>query len=836
MNLYICLFLILVCIAGVKAEIVVPDDFASIQAAIDNASSGSIIVVKDGVYKENIVIRKPITLVSKNGASKCIIKALNHRNALKIEASNVKISGFTIKGSGNFTINSYALIVSDAKNVTVSNNVIKKNFHGIALINTTNSIIENNVIVENNLGVSIFTSKGIYLRNSSKNLILNNIVEKNHVGMVLKRSYNNTIKNNLFKDNSYRNHKGVYLDSSNKNILENNRFINNSLFIYDSYRNIVKNNIVNGKPLVYFENTSNVTISNAGQVILINCSRIEIKNSKFSRIYSGVLLWNTSKSKIINNTFTQLDCGIDLYHSNKNLILNNNFKGYGFNGMYLYNSSENEMQNNVFDGLLDGLYGQNILLISGIHLVNSENNTILNNIFRKNTEALVFWNSCCNEVYLNALYQNQIDVNLYDSYDNLFYTFDPVAYEYGGKVLINRLGNYWDRHEGEDLNRDGIGDAPYLLQDLNLENNIFDQYPLVNFPLTYGLENGVIVVPSHFSDIRSAIKNAKDGDTIIVKRGTYKGFLVNKRVKIIGLGKPKIVGGVKIFSECTLKGFTIMNSTYGILIHANNVVIKENEILNNKYGIYIEGAKRYDWTRCPFDEIEPKTTNVSIENNNIENNNFGIFLFGASGNNIIGNSMINNCLALNLISSPDNLIYLNSFIGNQNDVHDDSNNFYSSDRTFRYWHNGYLQISHLGNYWNKYNGSDSDNDGVFDEEYESPNITDSYPLAKESKYYTHGDLYISDINAYLVNNYLRFDVKIGCEGKDINEPIFVAAYVDGKLIGIKLFVTPMSKVTFNYAWNLRDCELLFFVDSSNVIEEFSENNNIVRLTLHDLLT
>src|SRR5258708_6649176 len=51
---------------GSGTALKVPDDYATIQAAIDAAQAGDIIQVRSGVYNESLTINKPVTLVAEN--------------------------------------------------------------------------------------------------------------------------------------------------------------------------------------------------------------------------------------------------------------------------------------------------------------------------------------------------------------------------------------------------------------------------------------------------------------------------------------------------------------------------------------------------------------------------------------------------------------------------------------------------------------------------------------------------------------------------------------------------------------------------------------------------
>ncbi|MFZ2071412.1 MAG: hypothetical protein WAV32_07450, partial [Halobacteriota archaeon] len=83
-----------------SATIYVPDNYTTIQAAVDAASPGDTIIVIDGTYIENVDVSKRLTIKSENGAEKTIVQAANpDDHVFEVTADYVNISGFTVKGT-----------------------------------------------------------------------------------------------------------------------------------------------------------------------------------------------------------------------------------------------------------------------------------------------------------------------------------------------------------------------------------------------------------------------------------------------------------------------------------------------------------------------------------------------------------------------------------------------------------------------------------------------------------------------------------------------------------------------------------------------------------------
>jgi hypothetical protein len=58
-----------------SAIIHVPDDYAKIQWAVDNASTGDTIIVGNGTYSENVDVSKSLTIKSESGTETTIVQA-----------------------------------------------------------------------------------------------------------------------------------------------------------------------------------------------------------------------------------------------------------------------------------------------------------------------------------------------------------------------------------------------------------------------------------------------------------------------------------------------------------------------------------------------------------------------------------------------------------------------------------------------------------------------------------------------------------------------------------------------------------------------------------------
>ena len=199
-----------------------------IQAAVDNATAGETICVKDGIYNENVNVNKRLTIRSENGSASTIVNASNPNDCVfDVTVDYVNISGLTVQNATG-TEKAGILLSNNVDHCNISNNNASNNYYGIWLYGSSNNNLRNNTANSN--------QNGIYLSSSSNNNLTSNTANSNdNYGIVLAaKSNNNPLTSNTA--NSNNNDYGIWLSSYN-NIIYNNYF-NNTNNAWDGGNNV----------------------------------------------------------------------------------------------------------------------------------------------------------------------------------------------------------------------------------------------------------------------------------------------------------------------------------------------------------------------------------------------------------------------------------------------------------------------------------------------------------------------------------------------------------------------------------------------------------------------
>ncbi|KYK22334.1 hypothetical protein AYK25_02730 [Thermoplasmatales archaeon SM1-50] len=493
-----------------------PGNYSKIQDAIDNASEGDTVFVYNdsSPYYENVHVNKSIRLIGEEKSSTWI-DAKQNGTVIEINADNVNITNFSIQHSGR---EDNAGIKLFGNNCNVSSNIISNNNFGICVCYTTDNIIHSNDLRNNNDdNIHLYYTNhssiqhniisrvdgytiGILSVCCNNNTICNNTVNKTYHGIYISASTNstlvansvigcrwkaiiltdapdNTIKGNFLRQPIYYNYAcDITLTDSPRCIVENNTLYS-GILIDESYPNIILNNFVQGKPLVYLDEKSDVVIDyTCGQIILINCSNITVKNQNIQQTVRAIYLKDSNHCNLINNTIFNNRQGIICSSSNFTNICNNIITLNKDNGLSIDSSNNNIYNNNIENnedyGLINSGVNNTIANNNIDHngyvgfVLTGQNSSIINNTISRNTEGMSIRFLSNTNIKHNIIKQNfEYGISISDSTNNTIAENVFMQNDYG---II--LGAYCNKHT--ILNNDFRANQNGLILDDAYNNSI----------------------------------------------------------------------------------------------------------------------------------------------------------------------------------------------------------------------------------------------------------------------------------------------------------------------------------------------------------------------------
>lgn len=237
-----------------------------------------------------------------------------------------------------------------------------------------------------------------------------------------------TIRNNELTDTFF----GILSQFSTHSTIEGNtlkmspnstRKSANGIHCWKSSDLTIKNNLVSGhRDGIYLEFVTNSMIH----------SNQSVDNSRY-----GLHFMFAHDNEYENNIIKKNGAGVAVMYSKRVKMKNNTFSDNWGNAAYailLKDLNDSEIIGNHFERNTVGVLAENSTRI-----------TMKDNVFKNNGWALKVMGSCDNVEVTNNNFLNN--------------TFDIAT---NASVIENTFnGNYWDKYEGYDFNRDGIGDVPF---------------------------------------------------------------------------------------------------------------------------------------------------------------------------------------------------------------------------------------------------------------------------------------------------------------------------------------------------------------------------------------
>ena len=475
---------------------------------------------RSNVTLQNINIKRFNNGIVLQGSNNNSVSRNNITEIYWIGIYSSLLSSNNIVSGNNVANNGYGISLSSSSNNIVSKNTVTNNgLYGITLsddISVNNTISDNtmtnnsyniyfvggfnNTISRNNIASSTY---GIFLH-SSNNTVSENIITNNEYGITLNYPSNNRFYHNNLIDNTIQvvphlvsiwddgypsggNYWSDYAGAdADGNGLGDTPYIIDSdnqdryplmhswspLPVHDMntglgyatiqeaidapetlYRHMIfvetgtyYEHVVINKPISLIGENKDATIIDGQETGTV----VEIEDYVENATLSGFTIQNSGKIADENQPY--YDSGIRISWSNANsisgnVVINNKL------GIYVLDSFYNTISNNRITNNSFGFYFMGWSQESDYNVISE--NDVTNNEYG----MYVLWGSNDNDIYHNSFVDNTEDaynVNSINAWDN------------------GVEGNYWSDYNGNDVDHDGIGDTPCVI-----DANNTDHYPLM---------------------------------------------------------------------------------------------------------------------------------------------------------------------------------------------------------------------------------------------------------------------------------------------------------------------------------------------------------------------
>ena len=332
----ICLSFSIITLSARTIEVGEGKAFSSISAALHKAKAkDEILIYGKKIYKEHLVIQKPITL---KGVGTPIIDGGQRGDVIKVNADNVTIEGLQIQNSARSSQVDYCGVhVKDAQFVTVRNCVFRKNQFSVMFQNCKNGLIANNNI-SSNITYNPIMGNAVHCWKSDNMHITGNNIGHNRDGIYLEFVNNSHIDHNTVSGCA---RYGLHFMFSHFNVYNSNRFNHNQAGVAVMFAHNVE----------MINNTFEFNRGTSSYGLLIK--ELQYSTIKWNRFLDntvGLLIDGGSDLNVHHNVIKNNGWGMRLISASTNdTIRHNNFLGNTFDMTTNVSYNRNNVNGNYWD-------------------------------------------------------------------------------------------------------------------------------------------------------------------------------------------------------------------------------------------------------------------------------------------------------------------------------------------------------------------------------------------------------------------------------------------------------------------------------------------------------
>jgi len=329
-------------------------------------------------------------------------------------------------------------------NVTIKNQYISNVNIGIEILECNNiSIVENYFYEINMFDCYILLSTNVNFSS--------NICEEGSTGVFVRLNENCTINSNVFLEID----KGISFSDTMSTTVIDNSFTNSSfsfdLLSQDAFSELIfHNNTINNKPFGFFKDETNLIISNSdfSQILLSNCSNVEITNQTLSYVWNTIYITDCAEINVHDSNFNKNHDVLLFLRSSlieiKNCEFNYNSVPIILIDSYVIEISQNNFFNNENTAII-GFFSSSLQIrlnlihnsSTGICFFATDYGTITFNTIQycRDYGIELLYDSAYNKIYSNNFIENYLTHSGSQAYDEGYHNdwYDGVNYK----------GNYW---------------------------------------------------------------------------------------------------------------------------------------------------------------------------------------------------------------------------------------------------------------------------------------------------------------------------------------------------------------------------------------------------------